>query len=313
MGTEDKKLVQDTAAFALNVISSVAIIFVNKELMGASGYGFKFATTLCALHFATCAAGVRLGALLGLSQPSSKPHNLPPTQLALFVIMASCSIASLNISLMLNTVGLYQIAKLIIVPCTCFLEAIVFKSAQFTAGMLISVSIVLLGIGIVTVTDVALNPHGIAWAVVSILTSSLQQVFCGHLQRKFKISSHELLSLSSPFQALFLLVVGPFLDKLVARMWVHEFEFNVPAVIFLVTSCVTAILVNLSQYFCLGRFSAVTFQVLGHLKTVLVLLGGWLVLHEPYTGKQLLGCSLAVLGMCTYGYLSSKGSPATGG
>ena len=40
-------------------------------------------------------------------------------------------------------------------------------------------------------------------------------------------------------------------------------------------SCVIAVGVNLSQFICIGRFTAVSFQVLGHMKTVLVLILGF--------------------------------------
>ena len=57
---------------------------------------------------------------------------------------------------------------------------------------------------------------------------------------------------------------------------------------------------------CLGRFSAVTFQVLGHTKTILVLLISWLVLHEHMTGRKLFGMALAVVGMVAYGHFNGK-------
>jgi solute carrier family 35 protein E3 len=57
---------------------------------------------------------------------------------------------------------------------------------------------------------------------------------------------------------------------------------------------------------CLGRFSAVTFQVLGHTKTILVLLISWLVLHEHMTGRKLFGMALAVAGMIAYGHYNGK-------
>jgi len=112
--------------------------------------------------------------------------------------------------------------------------------------------------------------------------------------------------MSAPLQAVLLLIGGPFLDKFITGAWIQQYEYSVPAVVFLITSCSVAILVNASQYFCLGRFSAVTFQVLGHLKTVLVLVGGWTILREPCSIKQVAGCSLAVGGMVLYGYLASK-------
>lgn len=58
-----------------------------------------------------------------------------------------------------------------------------------------------------------------------------------------------------------LLAVGPFVDKLLAKQWILDYEFSVPALTCLAWSCGVAVLVNISQFMCLGRFSAVTFQV----------------------------------------------------
>lgn len=43
----------------------------------------------------------------------------------------------------------------------------------------------------------------------------------------------------------------------------------------IILSCLIAVGVNLSQFICIGRFTAVSFQVLGHMKTVLVLVLGF--------------------------------------
>jgi drug/metabolite transporter (DMT)-like permease len=76
---------------------------------------------------------------------------------------------------------------------------------------------------------------------------------------------------------------------------------------FLTLSCVIAIGVNLSQFICIGRFSAVSFQVLGHMKTVLVLSLGFLFFgKEGLNFQVVLGMILAVVGMIWYGNASAK-------
>ena len=42
MPAEDKKLAMSAFAWSFNVSTSVAIVFVNKVLMGSGGYGFQF-------------------------------------------------------------------------------------------------------------------------------------------------------------------------------------------------------------------------------------------------------------------------------
>jgi solute carrier family 35 protein E3 len=58
-----------------------------------------------------------------------------------------------------------------------------------------------------------------------------------------------------------LLLTGPFIDKLVSRMWILDYNFTVQGVQCLALSCAVAVLVNISQFMCLGRFSAISFQV----------------------------------------------------
>lgn len=58
-----------------------------------------------------------------------------------------------------------------------------------------------------------------------------------------------------------LMLLGPFLDRYVSAAWVFNYDWNVPALTFLALSCACAIGVNVSQFMCLGRFSAVSYQV----------------------------------------------------
>lgn len=57
---------------------------------------------------------------------------------------------------------------------------------------------------------------------------------------------------------------------------------------------------------------AVHAQVLGHSKTVLVLLGGWAFLGDRVSGRQAFGMALAVVGMVAYGMASSQCAPLAG-
>lgn len=58
----------------------------------------------------------------------------------------------------------------------------------------------------------------------------------------------------------------------------------------------------MSQYLCIGRFSAVSFQVLGHMKTVCVLVLGWVLFDSALTLKNILGMAVAVIGMVIYSW-----------
>lgn len=72
--------------------------------------------------------------------------------------------------------------------------------------------------------------------------------------------------------------------------------------LFILLSCSLAVFCNVSQYLCIGRFSAVSFQVLGHMKTVCVLTLGWLLFDSELTFKNIMGMGVAVLGMVIYSW-----------
>lgn len=72
--------------------------------------------------------------------------------------------------------------------------------------------------------------------------------------------------------------------------------------LFILLSCSLAVFCNVSQYLCIGRFSAVSFQVLGHMKTVCVLTLGWLLFDSELTVKNIMGMLVAVIGMVVYSW-----------
>jgi hypothetical protein len=64
---------------------------------------------------------------------------------------------------------------------------------------------------------------------------------------------------------------------------------------FIFLSCIVAVGVNASQFICIGRFSAVTFQVLGHMKTILVLVLGFLFFNDSTSLQVSLASRLHVI------------------
>lgn len=71
---------------------------------------------------------------------------------------------------------------------------------------------------------------------------------------------------------------------------------------FIVLSCLISVSVNFSTFLVIGKTSPVTYQVLGHLKTCLVLAFGYVLLRDPFSWRNILGILIAVLGMVLYSY-----------
>ncbi|KAL5999897.1 UDP-rhamnose/UDP-galactose transporter 6 [Asimina triloba] len=232
--------------------------------------------------------------------------HLPLPELLKFVIFANFSIVGMNVSLMWNSVGFYQIAKLSMIPVSCLLE-VVFDKIRYSRDTKLSIALVLLGVAVCTVTDVSVNGRGFLAALIAVWSTSLQQYYVHFLQRKYSLGSFNLLGHTALAQAATLLLVGPFLDFWLTSKRVDAYDYSVGAVFFLILSCAIAVGTNLSQFICIGRFTAVSFQVLGHMKTILVLVLGFFFFGKEGLNLQVvLGMILAVLGMIWYGNASSK-------
>lgn len=296
---DENKRIIDVAAWTFNIVTSVGIIIVNKALMAT--YGFSFATTLTGLHFATTTLMTIILKSLGYIQNS----HLPLHERIKFVLFANFSIVGMNVSLMWNSVGFYQIAKLTMIPVSCLLE-VVLDNVRYSRDTKLSIMLVLLGVAICTVTDVSVNAKGFIAAFIAVWSTSLQQYYVHSLQQKYSLGSFNLLGHTAPLQAASLLLSGPFVDYWLTGKRVDGFNYTSVSLLFIALSCTIAIGTNLSQFICIGRFTAVSFQVLGHMKTVFVLVLGFLFFgKEGLNLHVVLGMIIAILGMIWYGNTSS--------
>ncbi|XP_076902565.1 UDP-rhamnose/UDP-galactose transporter 6-like isoform X1 [Bidens hawaiensis] len=260
------------------------------------------ATTLTGLHFVTTTLMTVVLRWLGYIQSS----HLPTRELMKFVLFANFSIVGMNVSLMWNSVGFYQIAKLSMIPVSCLFE-VAFDKIRYSRDTKLSILVVLLGVAVCTVTDVSVDAKGFSAAFVAVWSTSLQQYYVHYLQRKYTLSSFNLLGHTAPIQAGSLLILGLFLDYWLTEKRVDMFKYDLPSMVFILLSCTIAVGTNLSQFICIGRFTAVSFQVLGHMKTILVLILGFIFFgREGLNLHVVVGMIIAIVGMIWYGNVSSK-------
>ncbi|XP_057472562.1 UDP-xylose transporter 3-like isoform X2 [Actinidia eriantha] len=285
-------------ALSLSVVSSVSIVICNKALI--STLGFTFATTLTSWHLLVTFCSLHVA--LWMKMFEHKPFD--PRAVLGFGILNGTSIGLLNLSLGFNSVGFYQMTKLAIIPCTVLLETIFFMK-KFSRNVQISLTILLLGVGIATVTDLQLNVLGSVLSLLAVVTTCVAQIMTNTIQKKFKVSSTQLLYQSCPYQAITLFITGPFVDGLLTNQNVFAFKYTPLVLAFIVLSCLISVSVNFSTFLVIGRTSPVTYQVLGHLKTCLVLAFGYVLLHDPFSWRNILGILIAVVGMVLYSYCCS--------
>ncbi|XP_021811268.1 UDP-rhamnose/UDP-galactose transporter 2-like [Prunus avium] len=159
--------------------------------------------------------------------------------------------------------------------------------------------------------SVVANASIIAMNFSLILNSQGFFQLIGSLQKKYSIGSFELLTKTTPMQALSLLFLSPFIDFYLTGKLLSNYKFSSGAFIFLLLSCSIAVFCKVSLYLCIGRFSAASFQVLGHMKTICVMTLAWLLFDSKLSLKNFLGMALAAMGMLAYTWAVEAEKEAT--
>ncbi|KAF2300608.1 hypothetical protein GH714_014472 [Hevea brasiliensis] len=224
--------------------------------------------TFCTLH---CAQRFNLF--------ESKPIDMKTVML--FGILNGVSIGLLNLSLGFNSIGFYQMTKLAIIPFTVLLETLFLKK-QFSQKIKFSLFLLLVGVGIASVTDLQLNFVGTILSMLAIVTTCVGQI------------------------AAILFVSGPLVDQFLTKKNVFAYKYSSIVLAFIILSCLISVAVNFSTFMVIGKTSPVTYQVLGHLKTCLVLAFGYTLLHDPFAVRNIIGILVAIFGMGLYSYFCSQ-------
>ena len=90
------------------------------------------------------------------------------------------------------------------------------------------------------------------------------------------------------------------LNALVILLWLSGLQ------VFIILSCLISVSVNFSTFLVIGKTSPVTYQVLGHLKTCLILAFGYILLRDPFNWRNMLGIGIALVGMILYSYFCTR-------
>lgn len=205
----------------------------------------------------------------------------------------------MNLSLAHNSIGFYQLSKLMCILVTIAMEYLFYGKFPSSTS-LAAVAVIAMGVAAVSAADVTVDPTGLSLAVAAVFTTSIGQIFCLHYQKELECDSIQLLYSTCPLVTLGLLRAVPMF---------HDTEAVInasisPQLLFHITlSCVCALGINVTNTI-LGTTSALTYQVFGHFKTMLILCVGAVLFRTPYNGRLLGGTLVALAGVI--GYTASK-------
>ena len=268
---------------------------------------FRYIYALTLVHTVFTLFGTQAALRAGLFTSKSVPTRSLLLLAAAFVGYVVLS----NLNLRENSVGFYQLTKIAVTPIVLAIE-FVFYGKHFSAPVIASVVVVCIGVGLATVTDpeVASNPVGLLVGLGSILTTSLYLIWAGKRQSEYGLGSLQLLHQYVPKAAVLLAIVvlgaepigwtNPTEDTILGYNWTPIAAFII------VLSAVLSLMVNLSTFLMIGATSSLTFNVVGHVKTLIVLVIGATFFGDVMTTGRLTGIAIAMTGIVWYSSLKLR-------
>ncbi|PBP26353.1 putative solute carrier family 35 member E3 [Diplocarpon rosae] len=287
----------DGLCILLNITSTVTLVFLNKWIF--MNQQLKLMQTSFAMWHFTCTTIV----LWIASRPCFDlfvPVRLPFLQMIPLCTFFAGFLILGNLSLAYNSIGFYQLAKIMTTPCVAILQYFFLghSVSNLTIAALASVCI---GVGLTNTGAAGTNVLGASIAVAAFVVTAFYQVWIGKKMADFKVSSPQLLLNQAPISVLLLAFVVPFSDTLPDLN-----SIPTDTLIALFLSGLAAAALNLSQFLIIGRMSALTYNVASNVKTIIILTYGWVSEGRLLTLKDSLGIVMALGGATLYSQLSQR-------
>nr|CAD7402586.1 unnamed protein product [Timema cristinae] len=314
----------------LNTISSIVLVLLNKWVYVYVGFPN---ITLTFLHFVTTFLGLYFCQKCNVFQVKIVPiRDMIPLAFTFcgFVVFT-------NLSLETNTVGTYQVAKVMTTPCVILLQML-FYGKKFAIGVKLTLIPITVGVILNFYYDIQFSIVGTLYATLGVLVTSLYQVWVSQKQHDLQMNSMQLLYYQAPLSAAILLFLIPFLEPV--QSTIHH-VWSIHSISLVVASCATAFFVNfvhlldhrkhLSTHVSFMTTSRIAmfwgqplyivvqykeiasillsltrssrYNMVGHMKFCLTVLGGVLLFHDPFHVNQVVGIVCTIVGVTMYAHV----------
>uniref|UniRef100_A0A3P8UST5 Nucleoporin 107 n=2 Tax=Cynoglossus semilaevis TaxID=244447 RepID=A0A3P8UST5_CYNSE len=275
----------------INLFSSICIVFINKWIY--VHYSFPN-MTLTLVHFVSTWLGLYVCNKMNMFSPK----RLPIRRIVWLALSFCGFVAFTNLSLQNNSIGTYQLAKAMTTPVIILIQT-TYYNKTFSTKIKLTLVPITLGVILNSYYDVRFNVPGTVFASLGVLVTSLYQVWVGAKQHELQVNSMQLLYYQAPLSSAFLLSIIPIFEPVTGKGGIFG-PWSIPAMMTVLFSGMVAFLVNLSIYWIIGNTSPVTYNMFGHFKFCITLVGGYLLFHDPLSLNQALGILCTLAGILSY-------------
>ncbi|EPY36472.1 solute carrier family 35, member E3 [Strigomonas culicis] len=260
-------------------------------------YCFPYGTTLTIFHFFV----TFLSLLVCLKFRVFQFKRIP-----ILKVMPLCAsfcgfVVLTNVSLLKNTVGFYQLMKVLTTPFLVVIQTL-FYHQKFSKHVVLSLGVICVGVIIATFNDTKTTISGTLVALSAVLVTCMYQIWVGTKQKELDCNGYQLLLYQAPISALLLLPIATFTEDYIQDMYLPEMD----TILMIFLTGVLAFLVNLSIFLVIGKTSPVTYNVLGHTKLCIILSMGFVFFKDQLNWKMTLGIVMTVGGVVWYTYLKQE-------
>ena len=302
----------------MNLGSATGVVLANKAVFQT--YEFHFPITLTCIHTLATAITMRIFAMKGIA--FFVPKRIPASRTWTLALAFVGYVVFGNWSLDVNSVGFYQLAKILVAPTVVLMQYFLHGVTQSTRVKL-AVALLCVGVAAASVSDVSVTTYGFSVAFGCVVITALYQIWAGSKQKELHASSMQLLHEYTPIAFVMMLVLIPLLEpsgmgdvmsgSIPSEKTVLGFPLTFGCVMAIFCSTVLGVLVSLSTFLFIGVTSTLTYNVAGHLKTVLILAGGVVLYGDDLNSKKALGLVMAMAGIVYYTHLKIAEKSGGGG
>jgi solute carrier family 35 protein E3 len=302
--------------YFLNFSSAILLIYISKWIF------LQYPISSLVLTIFNCLFSALFAsiALKFLSKTLTNPQpaaNRLKSLFRIFLISGSFSsfITFSNLSLQYNTIGTYQLIKLQVPPTLMLIEWIELQLGlnssiltkekfhrDYSLSVLFAFGIIVFGTLLNTYSDLYFHPLGVAYACISVVCNALYQALVQGDKASSNYERTRFLQIQTMISGLILFPCWPLIDSPFKFKWYLFSQSTVLILLFI--SGLLAFLVNSSVIWCIKDDAAIGYNMIGQLKTLLIVFIGSTLFGEVLTIKQIVSILFTTIGCLIYVYIT---------
>lgn len=238
----------DLSYLFFNFVSTIAVTFINKICFSRVEFGYPAA--LCNIHFLVTLFGVEMLYRAKMFQKMDVSHRhlrRDPNFIAIAFVVGVVTPLN-NTSLKLNSIGFYQIFKLLVTPCVVLLEYFLDRKI-LSRNRTILLVLVCVFVMISSYSALAYSNYGTLCALIWVPFAAMYKVQWGRVKKMYNTSTLALMRAVLPYAICVQAAISPMVDP----PGILNFVWTIEAMFWIGLSGVFAFLVNFSGFLVMGN------------------------------------------------------------